>query len=140
MVDINLIYKSNSDYMKAEDIGTNMWTMTIANADLKEFDNGDRKIVLQFDDFDKSLPLNVTNARAIADLYGGDTDKWVGRQIMLFTMPVDYQGKMVQAVRVRAPQQQTRPQSRSQQGGGNRQSYDERNPPPRQELNDEVSF
>ncbi len=136
MVDINLIYKSNSDYMKAEDIGTNMWTMTIASADLKEFDNGDRKIVLQFEDFDKSLPLNVTNARAIADLYGGDTDKWSGRQIMLFTMPVDYQGKMVQAVRVRAPQQQTRPQSRSGNGG----SFNERNPPPRDRLDDEISF
>ncbi len=129
MVDINLIYKNNSDYMKAEDIGTNMWTMTITSADLKEFDNGDRKIVLQFEDFDKSLPLNVTNARAIADLYGGDTDKWSGRQIMLFTMPVDYQGKMVQAVRVRAPQQQTRPQNNRQQNAGAR-SFDERSPSP----------
>lgn len=140
MVDINLIYKSNSDYMKAEDIGTNMWTMTISSAEIKEFDNGDRKLVLQFDDYDKSLPLNVTNAKAIADLYTPDTDAWVGRQIMLFTMPVDYQGKMVQAVRVRAPQQQSRPQRQQERPQQGRASFDERNPPPRDTLDDNIPF
>lgn len=127
MVDISMIYKSNSDYLKAEDIGQNMWTMTIATADVKEFDNGDRKLVLTFDDFDKSLPLNATNARAIGDIYGKDTAHWIGQQIMLFTMPVDYQGKMVQAIRVRAPQRQTAPPRREPAMAG---GFDERNPPP----------
>ena len=50
MVDINDIYKSNSDNIKAEDIGDNMWTMTIKTADVKEFKDQEkgteRKIVL----------------------------------------------------------------------------------------------
>lgn len=106
MTDINEIYKSNSDNIKAEDIGNNMWTMTIKSADVKSFDNGaERKIVLTFHEWDKSLPLNVTNARAIADMYGHNSNAWVGRQIMLFSMPVKFQDRMVNAVRIRAPAQ-----------------------------------
>lgn len=137
MVDINTIYKSNNEYLKAEDIGSEMWTVTIFSADVKTWDNGDRKVVLEFNELEnKSLPLNVTNSRAIADIYGGDTDNWLGKEIMLFTMPVDYQGKMVQAIRIRAPQKASAPPRRSTQVDPARdaryesRSYDDRNPPP----------
>lgn len=111
MADVNEIYKSNSDNIKAEDIGDNMWTMTIKSADVKAFDNGnERKIVLSFHEWDKNLPLNVTNARTIAGLYGADSNAWVGKQIMLFTMMVDYQGKQTLGIRVRAPMQPGGPQ------------------------------
>lgn len=128
MVDINEIYKSNSDYIKAEDIGNNMWTLTIKTADVKKFDDGTSKIILSFHEWEKGLPLNVTNARAIAELYGQNSNAWVGRQIMLFSMPVDFQGKMVNAVRVRAPMQpqaaprqpgQLQPQANTNIGGYN---------------------
>jgi hypothetical protein len=141
VVDISTIYKSNSDYLNAEEIGADMWTLTIFSADVKKWDNGDQKIVVAFNETDKVLPLNVTNARAIGDLYGGDTDAWVGKQIMLFTMPVDFQGKTVQAIRVRGPQRQITPQRRSAPVNdpardtryeGSR--FDERNPPPRDEF------
>jgi len=105
MVDMNLIYKSNSEHLKAEDLGNQFYTLTINSADVREFENGDRKIVLQFLETEKTLPLNVTNARAIADMYGQDTDQWVRRQIMLFSMMVSFQDKMVPGIRIRAPQQ-----------------------------------
>lgn len=143
MVDINTIYKSNSDYLKAEDIGSEMWNVTIFSAEVKAWDNGDRKVVLAFNEVDKVMPLNLTNSRAIADIYGGDTDNWVGKEIMLFTMHVDYQGKMVQAIRVRAPQKASTPQRRAPQADPAREaryetrdSYDERNPPPRDHDDD----
>jgi hypothetical protein len=103
MVDVNEIYKSNSDYIKAEDIGNNMWTMTIKTADVKRFDDGSCKIILTFHGWEKCLPLNVTNARAISEMHGHNSDAWIGRQIMLMSMPVDYQGKTVLGIRVRAP-------------------------------------
>lgn len=110
MTDINEIYKSNSDNIKAEDIGNNMWTMTIKSADVKSFDNGaERKIVLTFHEWDKQLPLNVTNARAIADMHGHNSNGWIGKQIMLFSMPVKFQDRMVNAVRIRAPAQASGP-------------------------------
>jgi hypothetical protein len=108
MTDINDIYKSNSDNIKAEDIGNNMWTMTIKTAEVREFKDKDkgieRKIVLTFHEWDKCLPLNVTNARAIAGMYGHNSNAWPGPQIMLFAMMVDFGGKPTLGIRVRAPQ------------------------------------
>jgi hypothetical protein len=142
---INDVYQSNSDFLKADDIGQNFWTVTISTVEMKEFDNGERKLATSFNELDKSLLLNMTNARTISDMYGGDTDMWVGRQIMLFTAPVDYQGKKVNAIRVRgpAPQQQTynpvhhspqrplnKPAGGYAQASGGTAAYDDRNPPP----------
>lgn len=116
MVDINEIYKSNSDYIKAEDIGNNMWTMTIKTADVKKFDDGTSKIILTFNEWEKCLPLNVTNAKSIAGLYGHNSNSWIGHQIMLFTMMVDYAGKQTLGIRVRAPMAPGGPQQ-PQPGG-----------------------
>ena len=111
---LNEIYQSNSDFLKADDIGQNFWTVTISKVDMKNFDDGSRKLFIMFAELDKGLVLNKTNADMIGDLYGRDTDGWIGHAVMLFTAPVDYQGKKVNAIRVRAPaQQQAMPQRAS---------------------------
>jgi hypothetical protein len=138
MAHIDLIYKSNSSYLKAEDIGTDMPTFTMTSADVKTFDDGSAKVVVEFSETDKILPLNKTNATAIADLYGLDTDAWVNRQIMLFTMPVEFNGKMVQAIRVRGPATQRQNYGAAKSGmhspGATARhdpaKFDEMNPPP----------
>lgn len=132
MAHIDLIYKSNSSYLKAEDIGTDMPTFTMTAADVKTFDDGSAKVVVEFNETDKVLPLNKTNATAIADLYGMDTDAWVNRQIMLFTMPVEFNGKMVQAIRVRGPATQRQNYAAAKSGTAQPAKYDEMNPPPPQ--------
>lgn len=121
MVDINEIYKSNDGYIKAEDIGNNMWTFTIRTADVKKFDDGTSKIILTFNEWDKGLPLNVTNARSVADLYGHNSNAWVGRQVMLFSTMANFQGKPVPAIRIRAPMQQQAPMPVPQMGYPNQQ-------------------
>lgn len=109
--DIGEVYQSNSDFLKAEDIGANFWTANVKSVDMKNFDDGSRKLFVMFHELDKGLVLNKTNADTLGDLYGRNTDGWVNRPIMLMTMPVDYQGKKVQAIRLRAPaQQQAMPQ------------------------------
>lgn len=148
---VNDVYQSNSDFLKADDIGQNFWTATVATVEMKEFDNGERKLAVTFQELDKSLLLNMTNARTVSDLYGGDTDHWVGRQLMLFTAPVDYQGKKVQAIRVRGPApQQGGPLQNSHQrplpagqnnyakASGGAPGYNEMNPPPPSSAEDYV--
>lgn len=103
---VDEVYQGTSDHLKADDLGQSMPTYTIAGVDQKTFDNGDMKLVLVFHDTDKSLVLNVTNARAIRDMYSPDTDAWAGKQIMLFSMPVEFEGKRTNGIRVRAPQNQ----------------------------------
>ena len=67
-------------------------------------------------------------------MYGTDADRWVGKQIMLFSTPVPFQDRMVQAIRIRAPQAQQMPQA-TQQGASqyaqaSGSEYNELNPPP----------
>jgi hypothetical protein len=63
----------------------------------------DNKPVLYFNDKQKGMVLNKTNAATIANLYGDDTDEWRGEQITLFSAMVSFQGKTVPAIRVKPP-------------------------------------
>jgi len=49
----------------------------------------------------KGLVLNKTNARAITEIHGCDTDKWKGKKIALFATMCKAFGKQVECVRVK---------------------------------------
>jgi hypothetical protein len=49
----------------------------------------------------RGLIVNRTNWRAVADLYGDESDNWAGKRIALVSMMVDAYGKQTKAVRVR---------------------------------------
>jgi hypothetical protein len=66
--------------------------------------DGQEKPIVYFKGIDPGLVLNKTNAGTIAQLYGKDTDAWLGKQIALFTTEVDFQGKQVLSIRVRLKQ------------------------------------
>jgi hypothetical protein len=120
------IYPSNSDFLKSEDIGNSMPTYTVSRVELKEFGANERKLVLMFVETEKGMVLNKTNSDVMSDLYTPDTDMWHGKQVMLFTMPVEYQGNKTLGLRLRAPATQSAPQPQSGQ------EHSELNPPPHQ--------
>lgn len=96
------IYGGN--YMKAEDIkDKGDINVTIEKTSIMEQDDGKKKVVLHFKNSEKTLPLNVTNANMVDELLGSDdTDEWEGRRICLYTCKVDFQGKRVLAIRIKA--------------------------------------
>lgn len=110
------------NYVKFEDIG------------------GDNKPVLYFIGKEKGMVLNKTNANMIAELYGDETDGWSNQTVELYPTKTDFQGKRVDAIRVREPANgaaQTRAAPR----------HDERTPPPapthrnmEEELDDSIPF
>jgi hypothetical protein len=91
-----------SKYIKAADLKGREVTVIIANVEIEKIGD-DRKMVIYFQGKEKGLVTNKTNANRIAMLYGEDTDQWIGREILLGTDFVDYQGKSVEAVRVKPP-------------------------------------
>lgn len=92
-----------SNYLKAADLQDR--NVRVVMAEVKMEDIGDdRKPVLYFQGKDKGLVLNKTNANNISVVYGDDTDGWAGREVVLFPTLVDYQGRSVPAIRIRAPQ------------------------------------
>ena len=50
---------------------------------------------------DKRLVLNKTNAKAIADAFGNDTEKWRGEKVILYVAKVSAFGSMQDAIRVK---------------------------------------
>jgi len=98
MPKLNEIFSGN--YLKADDLQGRTVRVTISKAEVKDFDDGN-KVVLHFQGKDKLLVANKTNCSIIAENVGTDnTDEWAGQTISLFTKKVEFQGKLVPAIRV----------------------------------------
>jgi len=97
-----------SDYLKAADLQGRDVTATMDRVEMREF-GGDCKPALFFEGKQRFLILNKTNSATIADAYGDETDNWAGKQIILFPTTTDYQGRRVDAIRVRVPTRQQAP-------------------------------
>jgi hypothetical protein len=89
-----------SQYLKAADLNGRTPNVTIKEVSLETVGE-DSKLVVYFNNSEKGLVLNKTNANTIADILGSeDTDDWPGKRIKLITAKVEYQGKRVPAIRV----------------------------------------
>lgn len=91
-----------STYLKAADLEGKNVKVTIRSVILEEVGQ-DRKPILYFEGHEKGLVLNRTNSNTISDAYGPETDDWRGATIELFPAMVDFQGRSVEAIRVRVP-------------------------------------
>lgn len=102
MTNVNELYPSKNKYLKASDLQGREVKARIAGHDVAQFDNGN-KVVLTFDGKEKGLTLNKTNAMKIADAYGEDIESWAGNEIIMYPDKTDYQGSLVDCIRVRIP-------------------------------------
>ena len=91
-----------SKWLKAADIDGDV-PVTIDRLANEEVGKEDElRWVLYFREKEKGLVMNVTNLRALEAAYGDESDDWIGESITLFTMPVPFDGRIVQGVRLRA--------------------------------------
>lgn len=91
-----------SAYLKASDLGGREVRLTMANVEREKIGT-DTKPILYFKGKEKGLVLNKTNAYAIGDAYGEDTEDWYDQPIILFSIKTEYQGKIVDGLRCRVP-------------------------------------
>jgi hypothetical protein len=90
-----------SKYLKAEDLKGENVTVTIEEFTREKVGSEkESKPVISFVNTLKKMVLNKTNADTIAKLYGGETDQWPGKRIILYPKDIEFQGKMVLALRV----------------------------------------
>jgi hypothetical protein len=61
----------------------------------------DRKAIIHFREFSQPMACNVTNAKAIAGLYGADVSQWAGKRVTLFPTTTAFGGETVECIRVR---------------------------------------
>lgn len=92
-----------SKYVRAADLKNSEVTVVIATVDVENISPTERKLVMTFQGKQKGMVLNKTNANRIAYVYGNDTDDWIGKEIVLYPEMVEFQGRMVEAIRVKPP-------------------------------------
>jgi hypothetical protein len=91
-----------SKYLKAADLGGKEVRVIMQHVE-KEKLGDDMKLALYFKGKDKAVILNKTNANTIADAYGDDSEDWFDQPLILFSVMVDFQGKVGPAIRCRVP-------------------------------------
>ncbi len=93
-----------SKYLKEADLMGTPHVFTMTNTSIEKVGD-DTKPVVYFQEEQRGLVLNKTNANAISDLHGRETDNWPGKKIELFPHTTEFQGRMAPCIRVRKPQQ-----------------------------------
>lgn len=101
-MNINDAYPSN--YLSAGDLKGAQPVVTIDRVEVEPIGRGkEMKPVLYFAGKDKGMVLNKTNSKSISTLAGtAETDEWAGLRIRLYSAQVEFQGEMVNAIRVKA--------------------------------------
>lgn len=92
-----------SKYLSASDLNGRDARVTIADVEVVRIPGtGEKKAAMTFQGKSKGLILNKTNWNTIAEVLGTDeTDDWVGKQITLYPTETEYQGRVVDCLRVR---------------------------------------
>jgi hypothetical protein len=127
-----------SNYLKAADLQGREASVKIDRIEMEKVGE-DTKPILYFQGKDRGLVLNKTNATNIKEAHGSDTNNWVGKSVTLFTAWVDFQGRSVEAIRVRPAREFVSglASTLQQSTASSATEYDDRNT---RDLNDEIPF
>ena len=102
MTNINDLYPSK--YLKASDLQGREFHLVINNIQVETLGTGDRaqqKPVIYFQGAQKGMALNRSNADEIANVYGLDTDAWIGKRITLYPSTTRFANQVVPCIKVR---------------------------------------
>ena len=103
MVRVELLYPSK--YLRSADLQGKDVTLTIEKVSVDELQMRgglrQKKPVVYFAKTEKMLVLNKTNAMTIAELYGLETDEWIGKQITIWPTQDRFGPDVVDCIRVR---------------------------------------
>ena len=93
-----------SPWLKSVDFNMAPTIVTIKSTEIETIgrDDPEEKPVCFFEEFDKPLILNKTNAMVLSDLFGAETTGWIGNKIVLSSLKVEAFGATHDAVRIRA--------------------------------------
>lgn len=149
-MNINEVINVDNRFLKAPDLKGRKIRVRIESftvEDFKDMRGGSKKqIVLKFHGAQKVLGLNKINTKMIASMYGEEIDNWLGQEVVLYPSKTQNQtGEIVDCVRIEYQFPQAQPiQQRVAQPAMTRQQpqqqYDERNPPPTDDMNDDIPF
>ncbi len=92
-----------SKFLQAADIEGQSFNLTVSRLTQEEVSDSEQKWIIYFNEATKGMVLNRTNANTLEFLYGGDSDAWIGKPIVLFTEMTSFMGKPCLGIRMRGP-------------------------------------
>ena len=93
------------EHLRREDI-PEATVVTVSGVSSKKFDDPpEKKLVLHFEEMEKTLVANKTNLRIATDYFGSsETDDWIGKKIVVYDdANIFFAGKKTGGLRLRAP-------------------------------------
>ncbi len=99
-------FASKSSWLKATDLQGREVLVKIDGVSVAEFDDGE-KPAITFSGKEKGMVLNNTNGLVLCDAFGDDAEGWVGKEVLLYPDRTNYQGQMVDCLRLRVPPMKT---------------------------------
>jgi arabinogalactan endo-1,4-beta-galactosidase len=99
-MNMNEVYPSK--YLKADDLQGREVRVIMQAVEMEKIGD-DMKPVLYFKGKEKGVVLNKTNNGTISAAYGYESDDWFDQPLILFSVMVDFQGKVAPAIRCRVP-------------------------------------
>jgi len=95
----------DSEWLHHYDLPANEYAVEIERVEVGELTaqggRKQKKPVAFFKGHKKGLALNKTNARAILNMHGAETDQWPGKRITLYCTTTEMAGETVECIRVR---------------------------------------
>jgi hypothetical protein len=92
-----------SKYLKADDLEEGTMMVTISSLDQEQMRDGTTKFVLSFVGQKKGLVLNKTNGKSLSKAFGKNSAAWIGMEVQLYPVAVDFQGESTTGIRLRLP-------------------------------------
>lgn len=93
-----------SKYLKADDLQGKRVRVTCGDVTMEDV-GGEDKYILHFKDKEKGMVLNATNIGRLTIGFGSDdSEEWYGKELILQSEPVQFQGRTVQGLRVQIEQ------------------------------------
>lgn len=128
MANINDIYTSGNDYLKADELRKpdgsfaafqcvieSVEVKDMASNEDKDKGKSEYKAVLSLVGRDKQVVLNKTNGLKVASAYGAETDNWPGKPITITGSLKSFGGRMVAGIDVYVQPQITTDESYHQE-------------------------
>jgi hypothetical protein len=99
-------------YYRASDI-TAPITKTISGVSVELLgEERERNLVVRFSEPGPALVAKPARRGQLVDLFGDDTDAWIGQKVVLYTAMVSFGRERVQSIQVGAPKGQQQPRRR----------------------------
>lgn len=102
MPDFNDMFPSK--YMKSADLKGGEFRVCVSGIQQEQVQDSppEQRWVIYFQSTEKGMILNVTNGRMLANLFGQDTDSWIGQYVVLYAAQTQTpDGKPTLGLRIR---------------------------------------